>query len=288
MAYTAENRYGLDDQSQWEAGDTHQIVARRALAAHGGVMSAQHKQELEGIAAGGAYAPSGQAAGGGGAAGGASAATNVQDQAKAASTYSANPGADPTKYATNQGTTDVVRNSYLSQATQNPTATRDDPAVRAVADANTANLERQRRQYLDDAAEKAGPYGSGAMDTERRMTAERVGQQAGAFEAQLVMRQNDIRRAEIQNALAALQASGDKDRAAMLQREMGQLDAENARLAAQTQRYGIDVGARTAGAEQAMRERLANRGYDLDASRLGFDIADREAYYNNLALQQLF
>src|SRR5688572_25414240 len=53
--YNASNRYGLDDQKLWNPGDTHQTVAKRALAAHGGGMSDQHRQELTGIAGGGAY-----------------------------------------------------------------------------------------------------------------------------------------------------------------------------------------------------------------------------------------
>lgn len=262
--------------------DVDPFQGRGVKLANGGWVPNDHPLAKQAQAGGGA------AAGGGGAAASGPAATNVQDQAKAASTYSATPGAAPGPNATNQGTTDVVRNSYLAQATQDPNQGANDPAVRSVANAQAAAVDRNRQQYLDEAAEKAGPYGSGTMAGERRMTAEAAGQQKGSFEAQLVLNQNNVRRQEIQAALGALAGLGESDRKAQLQRELAALDAQNARLGIETQRYGIDVGARTAGQELALKAAALKQDDKQFNKNLGFNMADREAYYNNLALQSLF
>lgn len=217
--------------------------------------------------------------------------STIAGQAGAASTYSATPGAAPTGPTSNQGTQDVVRNSYLERATQPATVDRNDPNVRAQSDAYTANLERQRRQYLNEAAEKAGPYGTGTMQGQERMTAERVGQQAGTFEAQLVGQELANRRQEIKEALSGLYGMVTGDQAMALQRELAKLDAQMKEL-------GIRSGENIAGQELSLKDKLGMGGLNIDLMRLlqadrqfgdtmGFNVADREAYYNNLALDQM-
>lgn len=232
--------------------------------------------------AGGAQVPAGQAP------------NTVQGAAGAAQTYSGAPGAAPSPYTANQGTQDVVRNTYLQRATQGTQIDRNDPNIRQQAEPYAAAVERARRQQISEAAERASARGlgeSGAMDIERRMATERAGQATGQFESQLVGRELSNRRDEINDALGKLGGMLSADQMSALQRELAQLDA-------QLKRLGIETGAGTASAELSLRDKLGTGGLNIDLMRLlqsgqqfgdqlGFNIADREAYYNNLALQNL-
>lgn len=217
---------------------------------------------------------------------------SLSQQAAGASTTSSTPGAAPAQTTTNQGTQDVVRNSYLAQATQGTQIDRNDPNFRQQADAFSAGVERQRRNYVADQAEALGPYATGALRGQERMSAEKAGQAVGGFEAELVGRELAQRRSEIQAALEGLRGMVSTDQQAQLQRELAQLDAQMRAL-------GINTGASTAASDLALREKLGIGGLNLDllrlaqqqnqfADTLGFNVADREAYYNNLALQNLW
>jgi hypothetical protein len=303
MAYDASNRYGLDDQSLWDPGDTHQLVARRALAAHGGVMSTEDKSALEGIAAGGAYTPKGAAGGGtdGSALGGTpygtpgtGAAGGVEQQGKNAQTYSGTPGAAPTGPTTNQGTQDVLRNTLLQRATQGTAVDRNDPLIRQQADAFAAGQERARRNAVADQAEQfsaEGAAGSGAQHTLTRLTNENAARNVGSFEAELVGRELSNRRTEIMQALQGLQGQITADQTMALERELAQLNA-------QIQKLGIHESTSLGRSELALKDKLGMGGLNLDAMRLalqgkqfnddlGFRIGDREQYYNDSALRYL-
>jgi len=227
--------------------------------------------------------------------------TAVKAQAGDAATYSQTPGAAPKENTANQGTQDVVRNSYLERATQGTNVSVNDQTIQAQAQPYAAAQDRARRQYLSEAAERASAQGlgdSGAMEMERRFASERMGQNVGLFEAELVGREIESRRAEIKEALSGMMGLVSNDQMLALQRELAALDAQMKEL-------GITTGARTAADELALRGRdldlrsqLGNRGLDLDSQRiqlqnsqfgdqLGFNIADREAYYSNLAAQAL-
>ena len=226
---------------------------------------------------------------------GAPTATNVQDQAKAASTYSATPGSAPAPNTTNQGTQDVVRNTYLQQATQPTNVDRNNPNVRPQADAYAAAQDRARRQYESESAERLSAQGlgsSGAMQNERRLAMERAAQNTGSFEAQLVGNELKALRTEKQMALDQLLKAGQIDQANALQRELAKIDA-------QLKQAGIDVQSSLGGREIDVKDKLGTGGLNVDMMRLlmqqqqfgdqlGFNIADREAYWNNAALQNLF
>lgn len=216
----------------------------------------------------------------------------VEGQAGAAATYSSTPGAAPAQSTTNQGTQDVVRNSYLDQATKPMTVDRNDPHVKPQADAYRANVERAARNAMGDAAEANGPYATGAQRGDERMLLERAGQAAGSFEAQLVGNELKAKRAEKQLALQQLLNAGQFDMANALQRELAEIDA-------QLKASGIDVQRDLGSREIDVKDKLGTGGLNVDLLRLmlnqqmfgdqlGFNIADREAYYNNLALQNLF
>lgn len=216
---------------------------------------------------------------------------SVQQQGQNAQTYSQTPGAAPSATTTNQGTQDVVRNSYLQQATQGTQVDTTDPNFRQQADPFAAAVERQKRDYLSDQAEGAGPYATGAMRGQARMASEKAGQAVGSFEADLVGRELQNRRTEIQNALAALGNNIQSDQGMQLQRELADLSAELTRL-------GITTNANVAGADQSLRERLArlqdtynyaalNQNQRQFSDTLGFNIGATEASLNQQALEAL-
>lgn len=221
-------------------------------------------------------------------------ATSIGQQATNAQTYSSTPGAAPLANTTNQGTQDVTRNSYLQRATQGTTIDRNDPNFKQQTDAFNAGVERQKRDYLTDAAERYSAKGmgdSGAMENERRMAAERAGQAQGSFEAQLVGRELENRRKEITDALGNLRGMISGDQQLALQKELAQIDAQ-LKQAGLTQ--SGDLGAR----ELALKDKLGTGGLNIDLMRLlqqgqqfgdtlGFNVADRTAYWNNQALQNL-
>ncbi len=220
-------------------------------------------------------------------------ATQINQQAQNASTYSSTPGAAPLNNASNQGAQDVVRNSYLQQATQGTHVDAStDPNVRAQADSYAASMTRAARNASADAAESLGPSATGALRGQQRMNTERAGQAAGSFEAQLVGKEIESRKAQIQDALKQLQGMGETDQKLALERELAKLQAD-------TQRLGITTGASTAAQELALKDKLGMGQLNVDQMRtllqdkqfgqqLGFQVGDREAYWNNAALQQLF
>jgi hypothetical protein len=221
--------------------------------------------------------------------------TSVGDQGVNAQTYSQTPGAAPTQSTANQGTQDVVRNSYLQQATQGTTVDTQSPEFRQQVDPYAAAQERARRQYESSQAERLsakGMGGSGQMDLERRFAAEKAGQNTGMFEAQLVGRELQNKRSEIQNALQQLgnTISGDQQRA--LQMELAKIDA-------QLKQAGLDLQGSLGFQELGLKDKLGTGALNVDMMRallqnqqfgqnLGFNIADREAHWNNQALQYLF
>jgi hypothetical protein len=219
------------------------------------------------------------------AAGAAPVATTVPGQAAVAQTYTATPGAAPTAPSTNAGTQDVVRNSYLQQATQGTVIDQNDPNFRQQADTYAASQERARRNQIADNAEAfsaagSGMGGSGAQDVQNRLTNERAAQGTASFEAELVGRELTNRREEVQTALSALAGMGENDQTRALQRELAELDA-------QIRRAGIASSEKLGMAGIAVdRDRLTmqDKHFGLD---LGFRIGDAEAGYNERALRAL-
>lgn len=191
------------------------------------------------------------------------AATNIKDQATAASTYSNNPGGAPLANTTNQGTQDVVRNSYLQQATQGTVVDRNDANFKQQLDPFVAHQDRARRQYESEQAERLSAQGlgnSGAMQNERRLGAERAGQASGAFESQLVTRELENRRDEIKESLAGLRGMISDDQTRALQKQLAELDAA-------IKREGIAAGVATAGSELALKDKLGTGGLSVDLMR---------------------
>lgn len=220
----------------------------------------------------------------------AGAAGGTNTQAQNAQTYSTNAAGAPTGPTTNQGTQDVVRNKWLQLATQAP-ADRTNANVRAQGDAYGAQVERSRRNYLDESAEKLGPYATGALDQERRLTAERAGQDIGGFEAQLVGRELEAQRAEIQQALSQLGGMISEDQRQALQAKLAELDAALRRegLGAQTAlgNRELDLRGELGRGDLNLRALLAALSNKQFGKQLGFQIGAKQADLNNDALRWL-
>ncbi len=211
----------------------------------------------------------------------------TQGTASTGAQNSSTPGAAPTTNTTNQGVQDTVRNTYLTQATQNPIPTAQDPQIAAQVDPYRAEVERQKNDYLDQQAEAAGPYATGALRGQERMASEKAGQNVGGFAASLVGNELVARRAEIQHALDSLSGTLSDDQARALQQKLADLDA-------QIKMAGINTAAASTAAGQDIQKSLgigqlnlgllnALLGNQQFGDQLGFNIASTEAGLNQNA-----
>lgn len=160
---------------------------------------------------------------------------------------------------------DALYNQLTQRAQQGLNVSPDDPIIKGQTDAYSAQQERARRNFLGDLAESNSPYASGAQLGQSRMTAEQMGANVGGFQAQLMGRELQSRRDEIQQALASQQGMLTEEQRLALQKELSYLNDA-------TQRYGIDSGAAT-----------QRYGIDTNAStaanRLGLDYANSQSDY---------
>ncbi len=153
---------------------------------------------------------------------------------------------------------DSLYSTWLGRSQQALTIDKNDPIIQQQADAYSANEERARRNYINDLAESAGPLAN--IRGEQRMSAERLGQRTGTFEAELVGRELATRRQEIADALNSMAGLLSQDQQVALQRELAILD-------------------------QAIRERgldLQGRSLDLDWERA---LLQNNQFNNDLALR---
>lgn len=143
----------------------------------------------------------------------------------------------PNQLQTIQGTprNDELYNLLIGRAQQGLALDRNDPIIRAQADAYAANEERARRNYVSDAAERYGPLAN--IRGEERMAAERAGQRTGAFEAELLGRELQARRDEIAQSLSQLGSMLSDDQRLALTRELELLN-----LALREQGMGLQQG----------------------------------------------
>lgn len=127
----------------------------------------------------------------------------------------------------------------LARSQQGLNVDRNNPVIRQQADAYSANAQRARREYLNDQAESVGPIGN--IAGEERLTAERVGQATGAFEAELMGRELQAKRDEIAQALTLMSGRLTTEQTLELQRELGLLDAAIRREGLGVQREGMGL-----------------------------------------------
>lgn len=105
----------------------------------------------------------------------------------------------------------------------------NDPRISRQVDAFGATQQRAERNYEQALAERKGP--NSQMGAERRLGAEHIGQATSAFEANLMAREFDARRQEIQQALSGAMGFLSQSQQLQLQEELAQL--QNAQQAYQ-------------------------------------------------------
>jgi hypothetical protein len=187
------------------------------------------------------------------------------DPTQGAQTISATPGAPPSNATTNQGTQDVVRNTYLQQIQKGTAVDTNDPNFRQQADTYAAAQERARRNAIDDTTQSAfaggaGAYGGGAQALAQRAATEGAARNVGQFEASLVGQELQNRRDEIKNALSSLGGMISNDQQLALQRELASLDAALKRESlAQTGSLGAQ--------DISLRDKLGTGALNVDLIR---------------------
>lgn len=127
---------------------------------------------------------------------------------------------------------DNLYNLLNERATQGLNVDRNNPAIRAQADAFSAQQDRAARNLNSDVAERGGQFAN--LEGTRRMSAERAGQASGAFEANLMGQEINAKRQEIAQALQGQAGLLTADQQNQLQRQMALLDA-----AAKQQQIGL-------------------------------------------------
>ncbi len=173
----------------------------------------------------------------------------------------------------NRAKGDALYGQLAARAGQSLNIDRNDPIIRAQSDAFSAQQERERRQYLNQAAESGGQFYN--PTNERRMTAEKAGQATGGFEAQLMGRELTARRDEIQQALNGMQGQLTAEQQMNLQKQLGLLNNAIQQQAVNTGQYNAVTG-RTSTANQ----------YDLGQQQLGLNSwqAMQNQYQQNAGL----
>jgi hypothetical protein len=123
----------------------------------------------------------------------------------------------------------------MDRSKQSLAVTANDPTIRAQSEPFSAAQDRLARDQIANAAESGGPVQN--IEGATRMANEQAATNTGQFTSQLLSREIDSRRQEIQAALTGMQGYiSDQDRMG-LERELGYLNDA-------TQRFGITTGAR--------------------------------------------
>jgi hypothetical protein len=194
----------------------------------------------------------------------------------------------PTKYTPGE---DQMLDTLMQRMTQGTQIDRNDPNIQQQVDPYAAQQERARRNAVSDYAERAGATASGAQRGQERMMAERAGQNVGMFEAELVGKELQNRRDEIRHALDSMGALVSEDQRRQLQAELANLDS-------QLKTMGISSAEKMGAWELGLKDRLGTAGLNLDLMRMllqnqqwgdefGLNVGDREAYWNNIAFQNM-
>ena len=168
---------------------------------------------------------------------------------------------------------DTLYNQLLERAQQGLEVDENSPWIRRQSDVYSARTKKAERDYLADEAEAQGPYAN--LGSERRVAAERFGQQSAGFEANLLAQEVQQRRAEIESALNSMRGLLTADQQAQLQSQLGALDALSRQYTADTGR----MGTYNQGNNDLLRTMLQNDQFTAD---LGFRVDDRNNYWDAL------
>jgi hypothetical protein len=195
--------------------------------------------------------------------------------------WSQQPISGPTSTEQTQGVFNDVLIKMLSQDPSNVAIT--DPTLQPQAEAYRFARERgatQQQQQLAESLSSRGLGSSGAMDTGLGNAWQDAGQDIAGFEAQLVGNELTRRRQEILEYMRLAGGQMNADQARMLSKELAELNnaIENRR---------INVTADLGGRDLDLRALIAAMGNQQFYDNLGFNIGDREAYYNLMAMNGL-
>jgi len=187
---------------------------------------------------------------------------------------------------------DALFEQLMARARQSTAVSADDPTIKAQVDPYVAQQTRASREYLAKVAEQQGPLGN--IGGEQRMAAEKLGQNSGLFEAELIGREIKAKRDEVADALQLATQMGNSSAVLEMQEKLKLLDnqARDAdrivtqhgqeqdyslaqqgygiqRLGLDNQRYGQDQAMEQFLRELALREWTATDQSDQDWARLG-------------------
>ena len=165
---------------------------------------------------------------------------------------------------------DALYNQLLERSKQSLGVTGDEPVIKSQVDAMRSQANRDRTLQLKEAAERGGPYATGALANEARISGENVGIQAGSLKARLMGDELTARRQEIRDALSGAQGM-------MSAQEMARLREEDQQLARRGQEIGVGqsgfenemnrfITARNAG-QQDWENTFRDRGWFEDVSQ---------------------
>jgi hypothetical protein len=118
------------------------------------------------------------------------------------------------------------------------------------------------------------------MRGEERMSAERLGQRTGSFEAELLGRELVARRNEIQEALNGALGVLTADQARQLQLELGLMDQAIREQQLTLTGRGLDNDLQRILLQNEQFGRGLRSEEDMFAARLGFDATDRGSYWD--------
>lgn len=173
---------------------------------------------------------------------------------------------------------DALFGQWQTRAQQSLNVTPEDPAVRGQVENYRAEQERMLRNSLSDAAESKDGLG----DTRRRMAAERVGQNVGSFQSELMSRELSSRRAEIADALSSMGGLLDANQQAGLQRELANLDNAIKQYQLGISDRDLDLRSGLGFGDLGLRRELGMGGLNNDLMRI---MLQNQQFYGDLGLR---
>lgn len=149
---------------------------------------------------------------------------------------------------------EALYQDLLKRSQQSLTVDPNDPAIKAQTDAASAVANRDRLTQMQQAAERGGAYATGATANDARMSGEAVQLQNSALQAQLMGREVDARRTEIQNALTSMQGILTVEEQSRLKQEDQALQSRSIELANQQASAQNELNARIAAQNEQQME----------------------------------
>lgn len=160
----------------------------------------------------------------------------------------------------------------------------NNPLIRKQTDAYNARQEAAARNYLRSAAEQAGPLASSNLSAEERAASERVGQNTADFESQLMTRELQAQRDEIQSALQQLGSTVSDQQRQALELKLANIDAalQRDRLSQEGTQFSQSLAQSGSQFEKSLAQREAEFARQMGLSRdqlgLSRDTLGQRAY----------